>query len=119
MPRQVEGLPILPFHELYQSVKGAKPSGQLWDVYLASLAINCAMQRLLVLPPGAPPAALDALRAAVLRLNHDKAFAEDAIKVMGFVPEYAAGPETNRRCAALAVRPEIRAFVADYIKGGK
>ena len=34
------------------------------------------MQRLVMLPPGAPPAALAALRAAVLRLNTDSVFAE-------------------------------------------
>src|SRR5262249_40796993 len=62
VPKQVEGLAILPFHELYQQIKGTKPSGQLWDAYLASLAINSAMQRLLALPPNAPPATLQALR---------------------------------------------------------
>ena len=64
-----------------------------------------------------PPAALAALRAAVLALNSDKAFAEDALKSIGFVPEYAAGPQTNGQVrSALAVKPEVRAFVADYIK---
>ena len=100
MPKQVEGLPILPFHELYRKIKGTPPSGQLWDVYLAGLAINGTMQRLIVLPPRAPPAAVEALRAAVLRLNPDKAYAEDATKAMGFVPEYEAGPDTNRQVSA-------------------
>lgn len=117
VPKQIEGLSILPFHELYQKIKGTKPSGQLWDVYLASLAVNSAMQRLLVLPPNVPPASLEALRAAVRALNADPAFAEDALKTIGFVPEYVAGPETNRQVRqALVVKPEIRAFVLDYIK---
>ena len=117
MPKQVEGLTIPPFHEFYRAINGKKPSGQLWDVYLASLAINSAMQRLVLLPPGAPQAALDALRAALLRLNNDKAFAEEALKTMGFVPEFVAGPDTNRQVRqALVVKPEIRAFVANYIK---
>ena len=119
MPQQVEGLPILPFHELYRKLKGAPPSGQLWDVYLAASTINGAMQRLMVLPPRAPQAAVDALRAAVLRLNDDKALCRGGTKAMGFVPEYVAGPDTNRQVRqALAVRPEIRTFVADYIKAG-
>ena len=47
----------------------------------------------------------------------DAAFAEEARKVVGFVPEYVASPETNRQVrSALAVKPEIRAFVANYIK---
>jgi tripartite-type tricarboxylate transporter receptor subunit TctC len=39
-PKQVEGLALLPFQELYRKVKGVAPSGQLWDVYLAGLSIN-------------------------------------------------------------------------------
>jgi hypothetical protein len=117
VPKQVEGLTIRPFHELYQSIHGKMPSGQLWDVYLASLAINSAMQRLVLLPPGAPAAALESLRAAVLLLNGDKAFAEDSLKTMGFVPEFVAGAETNRQVRqALVLKPEIRAFIAGYIK---
>jgi tripartite-type tricarboxylate transporter receptor subunit TctC len=117
VPKQIEGLDIPPFHELYQTIKGRKPSGQLWDVYLSSLAINSAMQRLLVMPPNAPPAAVEAMRAAIRKLNNDKAFAEDALKTIGFVPEYVAGPETNRQVRqALVVKPEIKTFVLDYIK---
>lgn len=118
VPKQIEGLAILPFHALFEKVKGTKPSGPLWEAYLSSLAINGAMQRLLALPPNTPPAALQALRNAVLRLNADKVFSEDALKTIGFVPEYSAGPETNRQVRqAVVLRPEIRAFVADYMKG--
>jgi hypothetical protein len=57
------------------------------------------------------------LRAAVRKLNNDAAFADEALKVVGFVPEYVAAPETNQQVrSALAVKPEIRAFVANYIK---
>jgi tripartite-type tricarboxylate transporter receptor subunit TctC len=120
VPRQIEGLTIPPFHEFYQSVRSKPPTGQLWEVYLASLAVNSAMQRLLVLPPGAPAVALDALRTAVRELNNDRAFAEEAMKVIGFVPEYVATPETGRQVrSALKVKPEIRAFVANYIKNPK
>jgi hypothetical protein len=117
VPKQVEGLTIPPFHEFYRSIHGKMPSGQLWDVYLSSLAINSAMQRLVLMPPGTPAAAIETLRAAVLRLNADKEFAEEAQKAMGFVPEYVATPDTNRQVRqALVMKPEIRAFVANYIK---
>jgi len=119
-PRQAEGLPMLPFHEFYRKARGTAPSGPLWDAYLASLAINGAMQRALALPPNAPPAAVGALRAAVLRLNADKAFAEDATRVMGFVPEYEGGADSNAQVRrVLTVRPQMRAFIADYLKSGR
>src|SRR5262245_28047504 len=76
--RQVEGLSLLSFHELYKAIYGAMPSGQFWDAYRTVTTINTAMQRQIVLPPGAPPAALTALRAAVTRLNDDKEHAEEA-----------------------------------------
>ncbi len=40
------------------------------------ITLNGAMQRMLSLPPGAPPAAVAALRAALERLNNDKDYAE-------------------------------------------
>jgi tripartite-type tricarboxylate transporter receptor subunit TctC len=115
--KQVEGLPILPFQALYQKLKGTKPSGQLWDVYLAVLTLTSAMGRVVVLPPGAPQEAVMALRAATQRLNHDKEFAEETTRAIGFVPDYEVGADVNRQArTALAIRPEIKAFVVDYIK---
>jgi tripartite-type tricarboxylate transporter receptor subunit TctC len=120
VPKQIEGLAILPFQELYRKIKGAAPSGKLWEVYLSSLAINAAMQRLVVLPPGSPQPAVTALRAAVLRLNDDPDFAQEAMSALGYVPGYEAGPDTNRQVrAALTVSPDIRAFVLDSIKNAK
>ena len=120
VPKQIEGLSVLPFNELYQNIKGVPPKGQLWDVYLSSLAINAAMQRLVVLPPGSPPRAGEALRAAVLALNDDAEFAQEAMSALGYVPSYEAGPQTNRQVrAALTVSPEIRTFVLDSIKNAK
>jgi tripartite-type tricarboxylate transporter receptor subunit TctC len=118
--RQLDGLAIEPYQEFYKRVKGGtSPSGIKWETYLALTTLNGTMQRLFALPPGAPPAAVAALRTALGRLEHDKAFAEDMIKTVGYMPEYEAGPNTNDRVrAALGVRSQIRDFVADYIKAG-
>jgi len=114
---QVEGLPIPTLQDLYGQIKGKPPAGELWDTYLSVLALTSAMGRLLALPPQTPQAAVTALRAAVERLNNDKAFMDDSMKALGFVPNYVAGPDTNRLARrALEVRPETRIFVADYIK---
>ncbi|HKA82125.1 MAG TPA: hypothetical protein VKD43_18935 [Xanthobacteraceae bacterium] len=116
-PRQMEGLAILPFHEFYRKITGAMPSGQLWDTYRSIHTINGAMQRQVVLPPGAPPAAVAALRAAVARVNDDKEHAEESIKAMGFVPEWVTGADTNRAVrAAITLPPEMRAFIAEYVR---
>jgi hypothetical protein len=114
--RQIEGLPILGFHELYQKIFGKMPSGALWDVYRTVLAVNGAMQRLFVLPPGVPQAAVDTLRAAVRDMNNDADYQNEALASIGYVPEWESGPDTNQRVrAVLEAKPETRAFLVDYI----
>ena len=117
VPHPVKGLTILPFHELYQSIKGAMPSGELWEVYKSIISTDGIIQRMIVMPPGAPAAAIKAIRAAILRLNADPVYAEEAEKAFGFVAQWEAGPETNEVAQrALAMRPQVRRFLADYMK---
>src|SRR5262245_7266636 len=119
--KQVDGLQIKAFHEVYQDIFGKMPTGPHWEAYLALITLNGAMQRLLSLPPGAPPAAVAALRTALERLNNDKEYHAEATKILGFIPEYEANANVASQIRnALTVRPEIRTFVADYVKqGGK
>ncbi len=117
VPDAVKGLPILMFHELYRNIKGTMPSGQYWDIYKAIISADGIIQRMIVMPPGAPRAAIDALRAGIERVNRDKAYAEDAEKAFGFVPRWEGSAETPKVAqTALAVKPEVRTFLADYIK---
>src|SRR4029079_8198929 len=90
-PSQIEGLAILPFHELYRKIKGSLPSGELWDNYSAIAAADGTMQRMIVFPPGTSAAARSALAAAIIALGKDTAHAEEAMKSIGFVPEWEAG----------------------------
>jgi tripartite-type tricarboxylate transporter receptor subunit TctC len=116
-PRQVEGLPILSFPDLYRKIKGEMPSGQLWDAYRTVLTVNGAMQRQIVFPPGVPGAAVAALRAAVLRLNGDKEHAEEAARTIGYVPEWVAGPDTNNEVrTAITISPDMVSFIADFLR---
>ena len=116
MPKQVEGSTIPPFHEFYRSIHGKEPSGQLWEVYLQSCdrfrhaAAGAAATRL------AGGRAGDVARGTP-RLNNDKAYAAETLKTMGFVPQFVTGPDINRQVRqALVVTPEIREFVASYMR---
>ena len=81
------------------------------------ISTDGAIQRVIVMLPGAPKAAVEALRAAIPRVNADKLYAEEAEKAFGFVPQWEASPDTNKVAqAALTVRPEVRTFLADYMK---
>jgi len=69
------------------------------------------------MPPGAPAAAIEALRAGITRVNGDKAYADEAQMSFGFMPRWDAGPDTPKVAqTALSVRPEVRTFLADYMK---
>jgi hypothetical protein len=69
-----------------------------------------------VLPPNAPPAAMTALRTAVRAMQNDPAYVEDATKLFGYVPEYVAEAGTNDQVRhALHVKPEVQAFMRDYM----
>jgi tripartite-type tricarboxylate transporter receptor subunit TctC len=117
--KQVADLGIAPYHEFYRLLKGTEPSGTLWDAFNTIRTISGSMLRILALPPGSPKEAADALSAAVARLNADKAYAEEALRTIGFVPEYTIGPDTNRQVReGLSVPPAIKAFIADYVKKG-
>ena len=119
-PKVMQGSAVLPFHEFYRKIKGSLPTGRLWDVYRTNLAVNSAMLRLIVMPPGSPKAAVDALRTAVARLNDDKDYADEAMKIIQFVPQYETGAGIGEQVRKrLEVDPGIRAFVADYIKAAK
>ena len=118
VPKAMEGSSILAFHEFYRKVKGGQPSGPLWDAYRSNLAVDSAMLRTVAMPPGSPKAAADALRAALARLNGDKEYAEESMKTMQFVPYYVTGVDINARVRkAMAVPPEVRNFVLNYMKG--
>ena len=105
------------FPDFYRKLKGKLPSGPMWDAYRANLSIDSAMLRTVVLPPGVPAAAVDALRSAVARLNNDPEFAKEAQKSLQFVPQYVTGGDLNAQVRrTLVVKPEIRTFVSDYVK---
>jgi hypothetical protein len=71
------------------------------------------------MPPGAPQTAVAELRQAVLRLNEDKAYLEEAQKTMGEAPEYISNANLNAEVRnGLSIKPETKSFMQDYVKRG-
>jgi hypothetical protein len=116
----LEGLAIPTFSALHREVKGTPPAGPKWEAFRTIHNINSTLQRLIALPSGAPAEAAAALRAAIAHLNQDQEFAAESVKTIGFAADYETGPDIAARVRALLVAsPEVRAFVADYIKSGQ
>src|SRR5262245_40448172 len=115
--KQLEGLAIPSFPQLYKKIKGSAPSGELWNAYRTLFEMNNAMLRLVALPPGAPRAAYDALSKAVSKLADDKEFAEESMKVMEFIPEYETAPDMSQQIRSMLVAsPEMRRYINDYTR---
>jgi tripartite-type tricarboxylate transporter receptor subunit TctC len=115
--KQMEGLAIPSLPQLYRQVRGAPPSGQLWEAYKTLFEINSTLQRLIVLPPGAPRAAYDTLSKAIERLNHDKDFAAEAMKVIEFAPDYPTAPDMSQKVRGMIqATPQMRTFINDYMR---
>ncbi len=114
---QMRGLDIQTFPEFYKSIKGKMPEGELWEIYKRIIALNGAMQRIVVLPPNAPPAAVKELRAAVAKLNDDKDYESDAVKTFGFGPEWTATDNVPARVRQTLVLPQsVKDFMENYVK---
>jgi len=117
VPDGAKGAPVLAFHEFYQAMKGSMPSGQLWEAYKSLVAVDGNMLRLIVMPPGAPPAAVAALREALIRLNGDKGHQEDSRKAFGYVPVWLASADNNATAMrSMTLDQATRSFLLDYIK---
>jgi tripartite-type tricarboxylate transporter receptor subunit TctC len=115
--KQMEGLTIPSYPQLYKEVKGTLPAGPLWNAYKTLFDINSTLQRVIVLPPGAPKAAYEALRLGIERLNNDKDFAAEALKTIKFVPDYPSAPDINQKVRAMMqVTPEMRTFINNYMR---
>ena len=116
---QVDGLPIKSFPELYREIKGEEPKGPLWQTYLTALQLTGEAFRVAAMPPGTPPAAVDAIRGAIAKLSADKEFSDEAQKAFSYVPEYVTGPDTNQRMRAmLTTSPELRRTISEFVKAG-
>ncbi|MDO9440567.1 MAG: tripartite tricarboxylate transporter substrate-binding protein [Beijerinckiaceae bacterium] len=116
-PRQMQGVDMMSFPTLYETIHGRAPSGELWDVYRSIIAVNGAMQRLIVMPPEAPPEAIRALSYAIDRLNADADYAQEGERLLGYVPEFIVGPEVNGRVRRqLSISPSTRDFLEAYVK---
>jgi tripartite-type tricarboxylate transporter receptor subunit TctC len=117
-PVQARGLAMKPYHEFFKEVMGREPSGKMWDIYRHVLAVNGAMQRMVVMPPNVPQAAIAAVREAIQELNKDTEFAAEAEKALGYVPDFEAGPNVQQEVVrALSVPSEDKEWLANYVAG--
>jgi tripartite-type tricarboxylate transporter receptor subunit TctC len=112
------GLP--PFHEFYKQLRGEAPSGPLWEAYLALLASNTMLQRIIAFPPNVSNAHVETMRKAVRALNTNKDFIDTGTKAFGFVPEYETDEDSQEKIVRMTrVSPQTADFIKGYIAKGQ
>ncbi len=114
-PGQVRGLNMPSFDKFYREVKGAEPSGELWEAYKRVLATSSAMQRMIAFPPNVPNEAIVAVREAIRAFEKDSEYAAEAEKLVGFVPDYETGETVQDEVRrALTIKDEERDWLMNY-----
>jgi tripartite-type tricarboxylate transporter receptor subunit TctC len=78
---------IQTFDKVYAQAFGKPPSGGKFEALLLMNDISTKLQRIVVLPRGAPPEAVEALRKAFNALGQDKDFIEDYMRITGEEPD--------------------------------
>jgi len=75
------------FDKVYAEAFGHPPSSPKFDALLLMNDLSSKVQRLIVLPKGSPPEAVEALRQAFDAVAHDKDFISDYQKITGEEPD--------------------------------
>ena len=111
---RLEGVPT--FIDIYERLKGSKPSGRLYDALQLINNYSVAMQRASFVPAGTPDEAVGALRKAWEALPGDEGFVADYTRLVQAPPDLVqatavqAHVETVRRTT-----PDTVAFIKDFV----
>ncbi len=107
---------LLSFTQFYRKMFGKSPSGIKYEALKAANMSSTNMQRTMLLSPGSPAAATEAMRQAVEGLARDEEFIGEATKVMRFQPRFQIGEEGVKLYQHITqVSPDIVAFLKEFI----
>lgn len=110
-------VPELPsFTQLYIQLFGKPPSGIKYEALKAANISNVNMSRVVLLSPGSPPEASQALKQAFASLSRDEDFLAEAKKRMRFQPRFEMGEEADRLYQKVLQAPaEVLDFLRQFI----
>ena len=116
-------LPEVPaFSEVYRDVKGpsAVPGGERWQALQLLTRIMDSMYRTAFMPPNAPAAAVEEMRAAFEKLLNDAEFVADFEKIVKSKPNFVIGAPGEAIISELGkVQPSFVSFLRKYIDASR
>jgi tripartite-type tricarboxylate transporter receptor subunit TctC len=108
----VPDLPTVP--EVYEKIKGKKPSGKFWETYKIFMPSAFAVQKILWVKGDAPAEVMRAFYTAVDRLDKDKEFQTKTDKVLGGYPLLRGDRLEKTIQQAFQIDPETQRFVREW-----
>jgi tripartite-type tricarboxylate transporter receptor subunit TctC len=115
-----EGIKAQNFVDFLKTVGREPPKGDLWNAFRLINSVGTVFLRIIVMPPGTPKEASEAMRKAFAEVNEDPEFRDDALKTVKFVPSYLTDDRTEALfLEKLRPDPRLRTFIRDYVEEGR
>jgi hypothetical protein len=109
----VPDLPTVP--EVYEKIKGKKPSGKFWDTYRVFMPSAFAVQKILWVKADAPADVARGYYVAADRLEKDKEFQTKTDKVLGGYPLLRGDRLEKNIQQAFQIDAETQRFVREWV----
>lgn len=109
----VPDLPTVP--EVYEKLKGKKPSGQFWETYKIFMPSAFAVQKILWVKGEVQDNVAQLFYAAADRLEKDKEFQTKTDKVLGGYPLLRGDRLQKTIQQAFQIDPETQRFVREWV----
>ncbi len=109
----VPDLPTVP--EVYEKIKGKKPSGKFWETYKIFMPSAFAVQKILWVKADAPAEVLRVFYAAADQLGKDKDFLTKTDKVLGGYPLLRGDRLEKTIQQAFQIDTETQRFVREWV----
>ena len=108
----VPDLPTVP--EVYEKIKGKKPSGKFWETYKIFMPSAFAIQKILWVKGDAPAEVMRVFYTAADRLDKDKEFQTKTEKVLGGYPLLRGDRLEKTIQQAFQIDADTQRFVRDW-----
>jgi len=109
----VPDLPTVP--EVYEKIKGKKPSGKFWETYKVFMPSAFAVQKILWVKADAPADVPRVFYAAADRLEKDKEFLAKTEKILGGYPLLRGDRLEKTIQQAFKIDAETQRFVKEWV----
>ena len=109
----VPDLPTVP--EVYEKLKGKKPSGKFWETYKIFMPSAFAVQKILWVKGGAPEEVARVYYAAADRLEKDKEFQTKTDKILGGYPLLRGDRLEKTIQQAFQIDADTQRFVKEWV----